>query len=176
MLHKRLNKAKIHLSTKDKVLKRLIKNTGNCQLNPSDDYFNSLLHAIIGQQLSVTAANAIIKKFIRYVNYKPTPLKIIRLKHEELRSLGLSNAKARYIKDLASKIRSKEISLNGITEKSNEKIMDELTKVKGIGVWTVHMFLIFTLGRLDVLPTGDLGIKKSIMVNYGLRKLPSEQK
>ncbi len=165
-----------HLSKHDKVLSTLIKNYGICNLRPHKKYFNLLLRSIIGQQLSVTAADSISKKFFSFFNNKPKPEDIIRSSHEELRALGLSNAKAKYVKDLSQKIMDKEINLKRIGSKSDEEIITELTKVKGIGVWTVHMFLIFTLGRLDVLPFSDLGIRKGIMLNYGLKKLPDEKK
>ena len=92
-----------------------------------------------------------------------------------LRSLGLSNAKAKYVKDLAEKVISKNISLNRFGKLNEEQIMTELTKVKGIGPWTVHMFLMFVLGKKDVLPIGDLGIKKAIMLNYNLKNLPTSE-
>jgi DNA-3-methyladenine glycosylase II len=165
-----------HLSKHDKVLSTLIKNYGICNLQPHKKYFNSLLRSIVGQQLSVTAANAISKKFFRYFDNKPKPENIIAVPHEDLRKLGLSNAKAKYVKDLSQKIINKEINLKTIGLKTNDEIIVELTKVKGIGVWTVHMFLIFTLARLDVLPYSDLGVQKGIMLNYGLKKLPDEKK
>jgi DNA-3-methyladenine glycosylase II len=134
-----------HLSKHDKVLSTLIKNYGICNLRPRKKYFNLLLSSIIGQQLSVTAADSICKKFLLFFNNNPTPEYVLRVSHEELRQLGLSNAKAKYVKDLSQKIIDKEINLKNIGSRSDEEIMMELTKVKGIGVWTVHMFLIFTL-------------------------------
>jgi DNA-3-methyladenine glycosylase II len=90
-----------------------------------------------------------------------------------LRDLGLSNAKAKYVIDLSYKLLSAEIKLNGISKLSESEIMNELIKVKGIGPWTVHMFLIFVLGKPNILPEGDLGIKKAIMLNYNLENLPT---
>ena len=165
-----------HLSKHDKVLSTLIKNYGICNLRPHKKYFNLLLRSIIGQQLSVTAADSISKKFFSFFNNNPKPEDILRAPHEELRALGLSNAKAKYVKDLSQKIMDKEINLKRIGSKTNDEIILELTKVKGIGIWTVHMFLIFTLGRLDILPYSDLGIRKGIMLNYGLKKIPDEKR
>jgi len=165
-----------HLSKNDNTLSTLIKKIGTCNLQPRRKYFNLLVRSIVGQQLSVTAANAISKKFFDYFNQKPTPEKLIKTSHEVLRSLGLSNAKARYVKDLSQKIIDGKVSLKNISRLSDEQIIEELTKVKGIGIWTAHMFLIFTLGRFNVLPYSDLGIRKAVMLNYGLRKLPNEKK
>ena len=165
-----------HLSKHDKVLSTLIKNYGICNLQPHKKYYNLLLRSIVGQQLSVTAANAIGKKFFSYFNSKPTPEEILKTPHEQLRMLGLSNAKVKYVKDLSQKILDGKIKLKGFASKTDDEIINELTVVKGIGVWTVHMFLIFTLGRMNVLPYTDLGIRKGVMLNYGLKKLPDEKK
>jgi len=165
-----------HLSKHDKVLSTLIKNYGICNLQPHKKYYNLLLRSIVGQQLSVTAADAIADRFFNYFNHKPKPENILKTPHEELRALGLSNAKVKYVKDLSQKILDGEVKLKNFSSKTDEEIISELTVVKGIGVWTVHMFLIFTLGRLNVLPYSDLGIRKGVMLNYGLKKLPDERK
>jgi DNA-3-methyladenine glycosylase II len=165
-----------HLSSKDKVLSTIIKTNGIINLTQHKQYFNHLLKAIIGQQLSVYASASIFKKFMAFYKNSPEPHLIVQTDDAALRSLGLSNAKVKYVKDLSQKIISGEVRLKGLTKKTNEKILTELTIVKGIGVWTVHMFLIFKLGRLDVLPFSDLGIRKSIMLHYNLKKLPDEKK
>lgn len=165
-----------HLSKHDKVMSTLIKNYGICNLQSRRKYFNLLIGSIIGQQLSVKAADSIEKKFFDYFAGNPTPQEVISTPHQKLRDLGLSNAKVRYVKDLSDKILNKEISLRGIKNKTESEIMAELTRVKGIGEWTVHMFLIFTLGKINVLPYSDLGIRKAIMLNYGLKKMPDEKK
>jgi len=139
------------------------------------NYFIHLCNSIIGQQLSVYSAKAIINNFLSFFKNKPTPESIMKTDISSLRSLGLSNAKAKYVKDLSNKLLNKEINLRGISEKSDSEILDELTKVKGIGSWTVHMFLIFVLGRKNILPSGDLGIKKAIMLNYHLKNLPTDK-
>ena len=165
-----------HLSKQDKVLSTLIKNYGICNLQPHKKYYNLLLRSIVGQQLSVIAAESIAKKFFGYFSGKPTPEKILNAKHDVLRNLGLSNAKVKYVKDLSQKILDGEIKLKGFSSKTDDEIIEHLTMVKGIGVWTAHMFLIFTLGRMNVLPYSDLGIRKGVMLNYGLKKLPDEKK
>ncbi len=176
MINDQITIALTHLSKHDKVLSTLIKIIGTCNLQPHKKYFNLLLRSIVGQQLSVKAADSIGRKFLSYYNDEPTPEAIINTQHEDLRALGLSNAKARYVKDLSQKIMDGIVNLQGLSVKNDDEIITELTRVKGIGVWTVHMFLIFTLGRMNVLPYSDLGIRKAVMLNYGLRKLPDEKK
>lgn len=164
-----------HLSKNDKTLSTIIKNNGICNLTPRKDFFNSLLEAIAGQQLSVKAADAIIGKFYAHFGKNPFPGDILKESHDKMRQLGLSNAKVKYIKDLSQKMVDKEILLDGIERKSDAEIMEELTRVKGIGEWTVHMFLIFTLARQDILPTGDLGLKKALFNNYKLKEMPGKE-
>ncbi|MCX7797006.1 MAG: hypothetical protein N2249_00090 [Melioribacter sp.] len=165
-----------HLSKNDKVLSKLISIYGICKIEPHKKYFFDLLRAIMGQQLSTKAAASIEKKFMSFFDNSPTPEKILNTSIEELREIGLSNSKAKYIKDFSEKVFYGEISFKGISKKTDDEIINELTKVKGIGIWTVHMFLIFTLGRLNILPYTDYGIRKAIMLNYGLKKLPDKEK
>lgn len=161
-----------HFLKNDVLIYELMTKFEPVKLKKRRNYFSSLITSIIGQQLSVSSARAIIGRFFAHFADEISPEKIINTKFEVLRTLGLSNAKAKYIKDLAEKLISNELKLVGISRKSEHEIMDELTKVKGIGPWTVHMFLIFVLGRADILPDGDLGIRKAIMVNYNLKNLP----
>ncbi|MEG8947862.1 DNA-3-methyladenine glycosylase family protein [Rosettibacter firmus] len=176
MLNNEIEKAIQHLSKNDPVLSALIQKFGTYKIETHKKYFFDLLRAIIGQQLSMKAAASIEKKFMTFFKNKPTPELILETENTHLRALGLSNSKVIYIKDLSEKIITKRITLNRISEKSDEEIINELTQVKGIGIWTVHMFLIFTLGRLNVLPYTDLGIRKAVVLNYGLKKLPDEIK
>ena len=175
MKPEKLKKALEHLSKNDKTLSTIIKNNGICNLTSRKDFFNSLLEAIIGQQLSIKAADSIIKRFYGHFGENPQPADIIAAPHDILRGLGLSNAKAKYVKDLSEKVMNKEILLEKIDKKEDEEIREELVKVKGVGKWTADMFLIFTLGRPDVLPTGDLGLKNALVMNYKLKKFPSEE-
>ena len=141
-----------------------------------DNYYHELVDSIISQQLSVKAARTIEGRFKDLFGGKfPSPEQILTKDVEELRAVGLSRPKARYIQDLAMKIIDGEVKFDTIDELSNDEIIAELTKVKGIGVWTVHMFLMFCMGRLDVLPTGDLGIKNGVAKLYALDHVPSER-
>lgn len=165
-----------HIYNNDKKLATIIDAAGPCNLKPKQDYYHALLRSIVSQQLSTVVAGAITERIFSFFNYKPLPEDIISTSDQKLRSLGLSWAKVRYIKDLSQKIIIKEMHFRGLKKMSDEEIINELTKVKGVGVWTVQMFLIFTLGRLDVLPVNDLGIRRAAKLNYGLRKLPSEER
>jgi len=176
MQNAEIKRAIKHLSKHDNTLSTIIKNNGIINLTPHKKYFNALLDAIIGQQLSTYAADKIASRFMNLFNNNPMPEQILDAEETSLRAVGLSNAKVKYVKDLAKKILSRDINLKGLSKKSDEEIILELTKVKGIGVWTSHMFLIFTLGRLNVLPYSDLGIRKAVMLNYRLKKLPDEMK
>lgn len=176
MQNAEIKRAIKHLSKHDNTLSTIIKNIGIINLTPHKKYFNALLDAIIGQQLSTYAADKIASRFMNLFNDNPLPEHILKAKETSLRAVGLSNAKVKYVKDLAKKILSHEVNLKGLSKKSDEEIILELIKVKGIGVWTSHMFLIFTLGRLNVLPYSDLGIRKAVMLNYNLKKLPDEKK
>jgi len=142
----------------------------------SNNFYISLIQAIINQQLSVKAGESIYKKFSGHFGSNVKPELVAETSALTLRSLGLSNAKCIYVKDLSEKILANQLSLKTLSRKTDEEVILELTKVKGIGVWTAHMFLIFSLGRLDVLPVGDLGIKNAIRKNYRLKKLPDEKK
>ena len=165
-----------HIYNNDTKIARIIDLTDKYDLKPHNKYYYSLLKAIVGQQLSVKAASSINKKFFLFFDGKPLPQNILAQKDQTLRDLGLSWAKVKYVKDLSKKVIEKEISFRNINNKTDQNIIDLLTKVKGIGVWTVHMFLIFTLGRLNVLPVTDLGLRNAIKKLYNLRKLPDEKK
>lgn len=176
MNKKEFEKGIKHLCKHDKILSDIIKNYGIRNLRSHRKYFNLLLGAIIGQQLSTKAADAIQKRFMDHFNNQPMPELILATENTVLRSLGLSNAKVSYVKDLSQKVLAKEVKLEGFSRKTDEEVITELTKVKGIGIWSSHMFLMFTLGRPDILPTGDLGIRKAVMLNYRLKKMPTEKK
>lgn len=175
---KNIIKAINHLKRNDKILAKVINQVGPCTLKPQTDPFESIIDAIISQQLSMFAAQSIFNRFVEYYKTKkfPSPDDILNTSNEDLRKIGISNAKIRCLKDLCEKIKSGQIHLNKIHKLSDDEIVKELTQVKGIGRWTAHMFLIFSLGRLNVLPTEDLGIRKGIMKLYRLRKLPDERK
>ncbi len=145
-------------------------------INPHKNYYQELVESIVSQQLSVKAADTILKRFIAlFGDDFPAPEKVLEKDIEALRSAGLSRQKGSYIQDLALKVIEGEVQFTHLDSLTNDEVIAELTKIKGVGVWTVHMFLIFSMGRLDVLPTGDLGIKNGIQKIYSFEKQPSEQ-
>ena len=174
-----LDEAVVYLSENDEILRKIIPGIGVCRLKPHKKYFETLVDAIISQQLSVTVAEAIFKRFkLLFRNDTngsqrfPAPADIISAADEKLRACGLSKAKVRYVKDLALHVLDNKVRIMNLNNLPDNEIIEELIQVKGIGVWTAQMFLIFCLGRLNVLPVDDLGLKKAIMLNYKLRKLP----
>jgi len=169
-----LEQAARHLAKADPALRPVIERAGLCTIQPHTDYYKSLADSIIGQQLSVKAAASIRARFYDLFGGKlPTPEAILDKTVEELRGIGFSKAKANYVRDLAQHIIDGKLSFDDIESKSNEAIIKMLTDVKGIGEWTAHMFLMFCMGRTDVLPVGDLGIRTGIKNLYGLNELPT---
>lgn len=165
------------LSKRDLVLAPIIKQAGLADIEPHSDYYGTLVNSIIGQQLSVKAAATIKHRFQYLFGSKlPEPELILQKTVDELRTAGLSGAKANYVRDLAKHVVDGKIDFTKLNMLSNVEIVGELTAVKGIGEWTAHMFLIFCMGRLDVLPTGDLGIRNGVQKLYQLENLPSPQK
>lgn len=141
-----------------------------------DDYFAALCRIIVGQQLSGKAARSIYAKFLElFPKKKPTAKAILKLKHEQLREVGLSNAKASYIQDLAKHVVSGELQVEKMDKLSDEEVAKELLAVKGLGPWSAEMFLMFTLKRENIFSHGDLGLKKGIVKVYGVRK-PTPEK
>lgn len=163
-----MDKALTHLSTHDPVIGRLIADYPRPTFEKHTNYYQELVDSIISQQLSVKAARAIEGRFKDLFGGSfPTPDEILTKDVEELRAVGFSRPKARYVQDLAQKIIDGDVRFDTIDQLSNDEVITELTKVKGIGEWTVHMFLMFCMGRLDVLPSGDLGIRNGITKLYG---------
>jgi DNA-3-methyladenine glycosylase II len=139
---------------------------------PSDAY-GALLRSIVGQQLSTKAARSIYTRLTdRFGGRTPTPRELLDADPEDIRSVGLSNAKVRYLRDLAEHVEDGELDLEALPELPDEEVFDQLTAIKGLGPWTVDMFLMFHLGRPDILPVGDLGIRRAVQVGYGLDELP----
>jgi len=141
------------------------------------NYYEALVSSIISQQLSVKASATIEKRFVDLFEGSdfPTPEQILQKDIEELRSVGLSRQKAGYIQDIAMKVLDGTVQFDHLDSLSKEEIIKELTLIKGVGVWTVHMFLMFCMGRLDVLPIGDLGIRNGIQKIYGLSAHPTPE-
>lgn len=172
-----LKKAERTLARRDKKLGAFIKRYGACSIRPHTRYFHTLVGSIISQQLSTKAADTIHKRFLAL--YAPTrsprPEQILATPDEDLRGTGISYPKVSYIKDIAAKTEDGTLKFNRLSKMSDDEIIKMLTTVKGIGVWTVHMFLIFSLGRMDVLPVGDLGIRRGIQLAYGFDELPNPE-
>lgn len=176
-ISKKLRKAELHLAASDPRLAPLIKKYGPCHLRPHTDYYKELLGGIVGQQLSIKAAEAIWQRVLSlFGGAVPSPKQIAAADSEALRACGLSYGKVKYMKDLAAHILDGRLKMSHITTLPNDELIAELTVVKGIGMWSAHMFMIFSLGRLDILPVGDLGIKKAAMNIYSLRKLPNAER
>lgn len=172
-LNQTILKAEKYLAGKDPILKSLISRLEPCELNPHTDHYGELVSSIVGQQLSTKAAAAIWLRVLGlFSGQMPTPEQLIKIDDEKLRACGLSRPKVTYVKDLAQHVIDKRLDLEHIATMPNEQLIEQLTAVKGIGQWSAHMFMIFGLGRLDILPTGDLGIRKALMLNYGLAELP----
>jgi DNA-3-methyladenine glycosylase II len=161
-----------HLSRVDPVMRGLIKAVGTCELKPGarGDHFTTLLRAIVGQQLSAKAAETIWQRLIALHpnGRKLKPEDVLAATDAKLRSVGLSNAKTVYAKDLATRIANGELHLSKVSRLDDDAIVDELTRVKGIGRWTAEMFLLFKLGRPDVWPIDDLGIRNAVKNQYGV--------
>jgi len=165
-----------HLKDSDVTLGAVIESAPPASLTPHTNYYQSLVESIISQQLSVKAADTILKRFIAlFPGEFPNPEQILASDVETLRSVGLSRQKATYIQDLAAKVIDKTVKFEHLDALTNDEVIAELIQVKGIGVWTIHMFLMFCMGRLDVLPTGDLGIKNGIKKLYSLEEAPTPE-
>jgi DNA-3-methyladenine glycosylase II len=162
-----------YLSKADPQLAGVIKTVGKYSIKIRTNAFQSLVESIIYQQLAGSAANIIYTRFINhYNNVLPKPMQIISTSEFELKSkIGLSSNKVQYLKDLSTKVEQGKINLELLSTMSDE-VIAELTLVKGIGRWTAEMFLIFCLGRPDILPVTDLGIRKAVHKLYSLPELP----
>ena len=165
-----------HLSEADPILAPVIASYGLCSIRPHREYYRALTGEIIGQQLSVKAAASIRRRFEQLFGETfPGPEAILQKSVDELRSVGLSRSKAVYIRDLAQHIVDGRVRFDHLDHLSNDAVTKELTDVKGIGEWTTHMFLMFCMGRSDILAYGDLGIRNAIKKLYTLPNVPSPQ-
>jgi DNA-3-methyladenine glycosylase II len=164
-----------HLAVVDARLAVIIKSVGACEIRLRKDPFQSLVEAIIYQQLAGGAADAIYGRFVKIYGRFPRPLKLLATKDSKLRAAVLSGRKIEYLKDLASRVSDGRLKLGRLPEMPDEEVVEQLVQVKGIGRWTAEMFLIFCLGRPDVLPVGDLGLRKAMRKAYSLAELPSPE-
>jgi DNA-3-methyladenine glycosylase II len=167
-----MRKAILHLKKADPILAGIIESVGACKMNYDEPAFASLAEAIVYQQLHGKAAATIFKRLTDLAGEPLTPEGILKLSEAELRGVGLSKQKLSYLRDLAAKTQSGELDFRSLSELSDDEVIKRLTQVKGIGVWTAHMFLMFSLRRPDVLPVGDLGVQMAIRKHYRKRKLP----
>jgi DNA-3-methyladenine glycosylase II len=166
------------LRTADPVMARLIEEHGaivrkDLRADRRGDAYGALLRSIVGQQLSTKAARTIYGRMLElFGGHAPTPRQLLGADPDEIRAAGLSRPKINYLRDLAQHVEDGSLELDRLDELSDEQIIEELTAVKGIGEWSAHMFLMFHLGRPDVLPVGDQGIRNAVKTQYRLRKLP----
>ena len=168
------NKGKIYLSNKDKVLKNLIKNFPKENMILNSNYYHALLNSIIGQQISVSAANAIKIRFFK-LDKNMTPKKLLNFDIRILKKIGLSRQKIQYIKNISIFFIENKKFINKINQYDESVIRSKLIDIKGVGNWTIDMFLIFSLGYSNIAPRGDLGFNKAISKLYK-KKLPLSDK
>ena len=169
------NKGKIYLSNKDKVLKKLIQTYRNEYLNLNSNYFHSLINSIIGQQISVSAADSMKTKFFK-LKRNITPQTVSKLRTTDLRKCGLSRQKILYIRNISKFFLQNKKFIKNINKSSEEEIYKNLIEIKGVGNWTIHMFLMFSYGSSNIFPTGDLGFLKAISKLYKVQLPISERK
>jgi len=167
-----MQKAIHHLRKCDPVLAAIIQRVGPFRMEYAPAEFSSLAEAIVYQQLNGKAAVTIFNRFTELAGEPLTPVGILKLTDQQLRAVGLSKQKSSYLKDLAAKAASGVLDFSRLPELPDEEVIEHLTQVKGVGVWTAHMFLMFSLRRPDVLPTGDYGVQMAMKKHYRKRKLP----
>jgi DNA-3-methyladenine glycosylase II len=171
-----LSAATRHLKRKDPVLRAVIERVGPCKLRPARDRFHTLVRSIIAQQISGSAARTITGRLEELMAPKNVSAEALaKLNPARLRKVGVSPQKAGYLADLADKVLSGAVRLDRIARRTDAEVIAELIQVKGIGVWTAEMFLIFSLGRPDVLPCDDLGLRSALRNLYKLTDMPSRQ-
>ena len=165
------------LKKNDSTLARIIGSSGRIRFKLDDDHYEAIVGSIIFQQLAGAAAKAILNRFRDlYGGRLPSPKEYLATNVSDLRKSGLSPQKISYIRDLAERLLDGRLDLRRLEDLSDEEAVRELDAVRGIGRWTAEMFLIFKLGRTDVLPVNDLGLRKAVKRAYRLRKLPSREK
>jgi DNA-3-methyladenine glycosylase II len=161
-----VQKALAHLRKSDPVMRAIIKRVGAYRIEYGPPEFHSLVEAIIYQQLNGKAAVTIFNRFAALAGEPLTPETILKLSDAQMRAVGLSKQKSSYLKDLAAKTASGAVDFARLPGLPDEEVIEHLTQVKGIGIWTAHMFLMFSLRRANVLPTGDFGIRMAMHKHY----------
>jgi DNA-3-methyladenine glycosylase II len=161
-----------HLRQCDPILSEIIDRVGEYRIEFRAPRFETLVRSIVNQQLSGKVASVILARLTQAAHGTLTPESVLKLRPARMRALGLSAQKTAYIRDLARQTRDGRVVFEELADLPDEVVIERLTQVKGIGRWTVHMYLIFALRRPDVLPTGDLGIRNAIRKAYGMAELP----
>ncbi len=167
-----MRKAIHHLKKSDPVLSAIIERVGPCRMEFGPPEFHNLAEAIVYQQLNGKAAVTIFKRFAALAGDPVTAEGILKLTDAQMRTVGLSKQKTSYLKDMAERAARGELDFKRLPQMTDAEVIEHLTQVKGVGVWTAHMFLMFTLRRPNVLPTGDYGVQVAIKKHYKKRKLP----
>jgi DNA-3-methyladenine glycosylase II len=167
-----MRKAINHLSKADPVLRAIIARVGPCRIEYGPPEFHSLAESIVYQQLNGRAAETIFDRFAALAGDPVMPQGVLKLSESQMRSVGLSKQKSSYLRDMAERATRGELDFSNLHELSDVEVIKHLTQVKGVGEWTAQMFLMFTLKRPNVLPTGDLGVQMAIKKHYNKRKLP----
>ena len=157
---------------KDPILGKIIDKVGDYSLKRRNHHFAVLVESIISQQLATKAAEAIFRRFTKLYPKFPTATQILATRRSKLRKTGMSGMKIDYLKDLARNIEEGRLKIKSLPKMSDEQVIEQLTQIKGIGRWTAEMFLIFSLGRQDVLPVHDLGLQKAVQFAFSLPQLP----
>jgi len=167
----------LHLKKADPVLAGIIERVGPCRIQYREPAFATLVRSIVYQQLSGRVAMVIFNRLLDLVPERQlTPPAVLELTIEQMRAAGLSGQKTAYIRDLAARTFSGELDFSLLPSMSDDEVIEALTQVKGVGVWTAHMFLIFALQRSDILPVGDLGIRTAMRKAYRMRALPKPER
>ena len=169
------NKAKKILSKRDPILKKIIKKLNKGYLTSKDDPFFSLCRTIVGQQISIKAADSIWLKFEIKCRKKIIPSRILKLSSTGLKSAGLSRQKITYLKNIARNFKDKSFNIKDLKKMNNDSAIQYITKLKGLGVWSAQMFLMFNLNRQDIFPTKDIGLLRAISKNYKTSYPPSKR-
>jgi DNA-3-methyladenine glycosylase II len=171
-----MRKAIIHLKKADPVMRAIIERVGAYRIEHREPSFETLVRSIVYQQLSGRVASVILGRLVAMLpGARVTPQAILKLTPARMRKAGLSKQKTAYIRDLARKTLKGHVKFETLAGLADDEVIEHLTQVKGIGVWTAHMFLIFALRRPDILATGDLGVRAAIRKAYQLEELPNPQ-
>ncbi|MBV8051472.1 MAG: DNA-3-methyladenine glycosylase 2 family protein [Acidobacteriaceae bacterium] len=167
-----MRRAILHLKKCDPVLRAIIERIGPFRMEYGPPEFHSLAESILYQQLNGRAALTILNRFTAVAGDPLTPEGILKLSDEQMRAVGLSKQKSSYLRDLSERVAKGQLDFSRLHEMTDEDVIKHLTQVKGVGVWTAQMFLMFTLKRPNILPTGDFGIQMAMKKHYNKRKLP----